>query len=229
MTDIVADTLARLAEARERSEACLVSYSGGKDSMVVMDLALRTFSRVEAIYMYVVPGLEQVEVAMEECRQRWGVKVNQYPHFVGARCMATGVYCDPAVRRMRLPPWTLTEIYELAMIETKTEMVLTGSKMSDNPWRRRRMARKTKLQDAMVYPIASWLKLDVLNYLKRRNIKVPESDGRTATGVDLSVEFLLWCHKTWPNDFRRICEFFPYAEVVVWYEKFFPEMSGVRA
>ena len=196
--------------------------------MVVMDLALRTFDRVEAIYMYLVPGLEQVEVQIEECRRRWGVKVNQYPHITAAQAMKYGLYCDLATKHQQLPEWTLTEIYELAMADTKTEVILTGSKMSDNPWRRRRMARKTKLDYAMHYPLAEWLKMDVLSYLKRRKIELPQSDGRTATGVDLSVAFLTWCAKVWPQDFLKICEYFPYAEVVVWHEKFFPEMIGVK-
>src|SRR5512141_933211 len=133
--DIVEDTLRRLNEARAKSDSALVSYSGGKDSLVVMDLALRTFARVEAMYMYLVPGLEQIEVAVEECRRRWGVKVRQYPHFLGAKAIETGLYCDPIPKRQdKIPRWTLTEIYTLALADSKCEFVLTGSKLADNPW-----------------------------------------------------------------------------------------------
>lgn len=35
----------------EKSDHCLVAYSGGKDSMVVLDYAARYFKRVDAFFM----------------------------------------------------------------------------------------------------------------------------------------------------------------------------------
>ena len=59
------NTLAELQGRRLQSDACLVAFSGGKDSLVVMDMSLRSFSRVEAFFMYLVPGLESVELELE--------------------------------------------------------------------------------------------------------------------------------------------------------------------
>ena len=54
----------------------------------------------------------------------------------------------------------------------------------------------------------------MLAYLQRQGIPIPESDGRNASGVGLSTPFLLWLYDHHPDDFRKLCDFFPYAEAV---------------
>ena len=73
-----------------------------------------------------------------------------------------------------------------------------------------------------ITPLADWNKYDVLSYLKMRGIPMPASDtGKVASGIDLTPECLLWLHDTWPEDFKKLCEYFPYAESVIWKRKFY--------
>jgi phosphoadenosine phosphosulfate reductase len=88
------ETLRDLEIAAGRSPSVLVAYSGGKDAMCTMDLCVRTFKHVEAFYMFLVPGLEHIQTAIEFAKTQWGIKViHQYPHFTLPKLLNTGCYC----------------------------------------------------------------------------------------------------------------------------------------
>ena len=212
-------TLHTLDARRRAADSCLVAFSGGKDSLVVMDLCMRSFSRVEAFFMYLVPGLECVEAELELARARWGVPIRQYPHWLLHRLVKNSVYCASHWSNDSLPEWKLADVYALALLDSGLPQLATGAKRVDSGWRRRFMS--TQREDQVFYPIAQWHKYDVLAYLKARGIALPPSSGKSATGIDLSTPSLLWLHDTFPDDFRRVCEVFPFAEAVVWRRKFY--------
>jgi hypothetical protein len=54
-----------------------------------------------------------------------------------------------------------------------------------------------------------------LSYLKINNIPLPDSSGKNATGVDLSTPSILWLHDKYPDDFKKLLQFFPYAGAAV--------------
>lgn len=215
---IADETLAILRAIRKDHDAILVSYSDGKDSRVLIDLCLRTFARVEAFFMSFLPGLECEEIAIATAEKRWGVQIRRYPHWVTAAAMRTGAYgFDPISRNV--PRLDLGGIRTLAMFETNTHACVTGAKKTDSTWRRRTM--KSERSGNVWYPLIGWGKYDVLAYLKSRGIPVPNSSERNATGIDLSTPSLLWLNENFPNDFKRICEFFPFAEAVIWRKRFY--------
>jgi hypothetical protein len=214
------ETLELLAEARSRSDAVLAAYSDGKDSRVVLDLCLRTFSRVELFFMEFIPGLRCVEEGLEAAEQRIGKPIRRYPHWLLAKCIKGGVYCAPWFGLDDLPDWKLADVYQLAMADTGIPLLATGAKRADSLWRKRQMNTWGKA-DHMLYPLAGWNKIDVLGYLQARGIPIPDSSGAVATGIDLSTPSLLWLHDRHPEDFERVCRYFPYARAVVYRRKFF--------
>ena len=211
---VVSETLETLASARQRSSAALVSFSGGKDSLVVLDLAQRTFERVEAFFMYLVPGLEVAEEELAKATARTGVKIRQYPHWALERMIRQGVYCFNGPATDDLPLLSLKNIQDLAMYDSGIPLLLTGAKRADSLWRRRDMTTHARAE--VLCPIAAWTKHDVLAYLARHGIPRPDSEGGNSGGIGLATPSLLWLHDKYPADFRRICEVFPLAEAVVW-------------
>lgn len=219
-TTALKETLNLLKQAREKSSAVVVAYSGGKDSICVLDLAMRTFERVECFFMYFVPGLECVETMLDWARERYGVKINQYPHWVLSKAIRDGVYCNNFSTVDDLEDWKLRDVYNLAKADTGIPMIMTGAKRADSLWRRRQMGTWGKSDD-VVYPVAGWNKFDVLGYLKGGGLPVPDSSGKAATGIDLSMPSLLWLNDNHPRDFQKLCRVFPYAEAVVWRRKWY--------
>lgn len=216
---VVQETLGALERARSAHDAVVVAYSDGKDSRAVLDLCVRTFKRVEAFFMYLVPGLECVDQGLEWARRTYGIQIRQYPHWLLTKLLKQGTYCNATTKTDALPDWKLRDIYSLAAADAKCRIIATGAKRSDSRWRKWNLAQ-ARYEDVL-YPIVGWSKLDVLAYLKARKIPVPESSGRSATGIDLSTPSLLWLHDTFPEDFRRLCDVFPFAEAVIWRRHFY--------
>ena len=178
------ETLADLTKARERLDSVIVSYSGGKDSLVVADLCLRTFKHVEFFFMEFVPGLSMSDEVVEDAKKRWGVTVRRYLHWSAINAIADSVYCDGWKKQIKKA--TLTDIYTQVRRDTGLETIATGAKRADGIWRKRVMASSKSTGDVL-WPIAGWQKAHILAYLHTRKIPVPDSEGSNANGVDLNA------------------------------------------
>lgn len=209
-----------LQEAAKQHEACVVAYSNGKDSRAVMDMCVRTFRRVEAFFMYLAPGLEVIDNGLAEAEARYGIKIRQYPHWTLIKYLRNGVYCDPWYQLRMLPEWKLRDIYNLARVDAKAGFVVTGAKLSDGAWRRRFIVG-TKGWTDVLNPLADWTKHDVYGYLKARNIPIPDSSGKNATGISLVADELFWLKGNYPEDFERLVSVFKYAEAPLYRKQFY--------
>lgn len=202
----------------------LLAFSGGKDSLVVADLAVRGLGFVPpSFYMELVPGLELSDILLETGKRLWGIVPVRVPHWTVSHYLNTGTYCpgDPYAPIVKLP-----DIHAYASQKTGARTVITGAKKSDGMWRRTWLSTTGRF--GMVHPIVDWSRQDVLAYIKLRGIPMPPPlgpSGVTCSGIDLTPSFLLWCHAHYPADFARIAEVFPYVEAVVWRERFYPSGS----
>lgn len=220
---ILDETSAKYQELSQRSDRCLVAYSGGKDSMVVLDYAVRYFKEVLAFFMYWVPDLELQEKALSEAEKRYGIEIVRYPHWLLSRTKREGHYCN---RIDDFPDWSIDDNYEIAMADAGVDFLITGARAADSPTRRRYIGAHKGKKDHVVYPIVNWNKYDVLGYLKMRCLPIPDSSGGTATGVDTSIKSLLWLYQNHKADFDRVAEHFPFIEAVIWKEKFYGQQQS---
>lgn len=217
------ETLAILKKARERSDSVLVSWSGGKDSIVTMDLCCRTFSRVEAFFMAWVPGLRCIEEPVIAGAARFGVKLHIVPHWAAMRCLRLGIYCFNGPERDWWPDVKLRDIYAMVIADTGIPLIATGAKRRDGLWRKRNLD-STKGWTEVITPIVGWSNAEVADHLVSRKIPVPRGDRADGSGADLSKPFLLWLWKNHREDFEILEEHFPFARVVVLQE----EMYGAQ-
>lgn len=220
MTTSVFEAASRqLAEAALTSRSVLVAFSGGKDSLAVLDLCKRAFERVVCFHMYFVPGLQVVEDRLEMARQRWGVEILYVPHWLLFRCLRGAIYCPRwPVDRPEPPDWKVGNVYDFVARETGIELIATGAKDSDS--RTRRLITRNQKR-RLLAPLKSWTKFDVLAYLRHHDIPLPDQSSGQATGIDLSTPSLLWLADNHPEDFQRLLAVFPFAEAAVrrreWY------------
>lgn len=229
--DALKRTLRQLARASQEHEHVVVAYSGGKDSCATLDLCVRSFRKVSAFFMYLVPGLACVNRALGEAEQRYGVHIAQYPHWIISKIARAGAYLPPLPPEKTPPEWKLDDIYAMAMEDTGATILATGARLADSQWRRRQMATWGK-KDTILYPCSHWNKLQVLGYLRAQKIPIPPSSGKSATGVDLTEPSLLWLHDTFPDDFKRLLRYYPLAEGVIKRREFFgdtEQRTGSRA
>ena len=220
MESAVSRTEGQVDELATKSSNCLISFSGGKDSLVVAELVCKRFSHVEAFFMYLVPDLECVEAALEYGRKRWGFKIHMIPHWGVWNHHKYGVFCRP---HLEFPEVKLDQIQDLARQKAGIDLIANGAKASDSMWRRRQLATWGDKPN-IVYPLQKWNKLQVLGYLRARGIPLPDSSNKQATGVDLSVPSVLWLYDNHPADYKRLLREYHYAGAIVARRNFFGEM-----
>lgn len=221
-------SLDNLSTLARRESQILVSYSGGKDSLAVMDLCMKTFGpgRVKAFFWYTVPDLEYCNAQLRYAKTRWGIDPVQVPHWDMIMCMKNGLWCDQTPGLDDMPEIDLKMGYAYAMHVTDCGLCATGMKDADGLPRRQFF---TNIRDGgnpfwqrLVHPIKKWTKKDVLDYLKANGIPVPNSEkGAVTTGVGLVHDALCWLHDSYPEDFKKLLRWYPYAEAAIkrrdWY------------
>ena len=218
MSSVFGAAARTLEAAALHHDTVLSMYSGGKESLCVLDLCCQVFRRVIAVHLYLVPGMAWVEERLEYARKRFGVEVYEAPAPLLSKCLRHGIYCfpDPAVK-----PFTFGDCVACARAELGVEAVAWGAKRGDSLVTRRRL--KSATATAMLAPLASWSKWDILAFLAERKIPVPESpDG------NLSTYTLAWIHDNHPADWQKLCEVFPHAESAQKRREWFGGGSGKR-
>lgn len=210
-------TAEMLAELSLFNKAVLVSYSGGKDSLVVLDLAKKYFNKVVCFYMYTVDNLSFIENQLNYAREKYEVEILKTPHWGYWQSRARGIYC----KKQDVPEIKLPDIYRYMMNETGIDLIFTGAKRADSIWRRRHTASIKKMFDNVKNPIYDWSKYEVLAYLKLKNIPIPDNGGRVSSGVDFSFSNLLFIYENYPEDFELMEKQFPFIRAVVKKREYF--------
>ena len=206
-----------MARARHKyGGTCLVSFSGGKDSLACLDLACRTFDHVTCFYLYFLPGAEVTEQPLEYARQKFKVPILYYPHWLLWKCLRMGLYCVPNPSYADLAVVNVIAFYNVIRQDTdNTRCIIHGAKRADSVWRRRTMGNRKQGDPDVVYPLEHWKKADVVRYLDQRNITAPDTHAGNATGIGLTHQCILWLYDKHPADYRRLLYYFPYAGAVV--------------
>lgn len=224
------ETLEALKKAAIHNPRALVAFSGGKDSLTVLDMAKRHFKEVECFYLYFVPGLSFIEQRLEWASKHFQVRIRQYQDHAFYNYMRQGFYTYDYYKNEFFDPLTLDDVYAVVVKDTGIPLIITGMKKSDFLFRRLNLGRNQKNVETL-HPIHSWQRFDVLAYLKAREIPIPAGSDQLTNAVDLQVPNILWLHDNHPNDFKKILEYFPFAEAVIWRRKFYggPKLQKSQA
>ncbi len=198
---------------RQKTDAIGVAVSFGKDSLAVLDLACRVFSRVEGYYLYRVAGLEIVDRWADRVWRRHRVRVRMYPHFDLARCYRNAVL-QPHWRGLeKTPRLSMREIDEAFMAEARVDWIAYGWRRNDSLSRAIIMGQCAGYwpEARRVFPLRSWRRRDVLAYLDARDIPRPESFGRKEQGgLDFHPEALSALSE---SDWAKWRRDFPFSEI----------------
>ena len=79
--DLATDLFDPVKTQARVTDAVLVGFSCGKDSIVTLDLCFRHFKRVQPFFMAYVPGMDFQERMIQKYEKRYGVECIRMPHF----------------------------------------------------------------------------------------------------------------------------------------------------
>jgi len=192
----------------------LVAYSGGKDSLAVLDLCVRAGRHVEAFLMYFVPGMDYTQYWVDYAQKRWGVKVHLYQHFTISYFIRRGVF--RSAPDASFPLITVEDVIAKAREDAGIEWVGFGYKLIDSlqrrGWWKRHAETGCDASSKRFSPLLHWNNTHVKAYLSRRGIPCPGIDGKRSTGMALTPDCMEWLRDQWPDDYRRVLRIFPLAE-----------------
>lgn len=219
-----------IQEVRKRQNKTLLAFSTGKDAIAAW-LAIRDhFDEVIPYYLYLVPGLEFVEESLAYYEKFFGVKITRLPHPSLHKWLNFKIFQPPenclCIEQARLPNFGYYHIQQ-AMVQMyklpSDTLVADGVRAADSPIRRVSMGvHGTINYNRLKYhPIWDWRKKDLIDCFKKHNVKLPidyKIFGRSFDGIDL--RFLLPLKKHLPDDYKKVLEWFPLAELEIFrYER----------
>ena len=211
-----------IALMREITDTVMLAFSCGKDSIAAY-LAIRDhFPKIVPYYMYLVPGLEFVEESLRYYEQIIGTKILRIPHPSLYRWLNCQVFTAPwqasVIEGAGLPDFEYFDIQEAMRQDFGLgphSYVATGVRAADSPIRRMSMMRHGTIshKTKQFYPVWDWRIARVWDAIKASKIALPVDYamfGRSFDGLD--YRFLAPIKERFPDDYARICEWFPLAE-----------------
>jgi phosphoadenosine phosphosulfate reductase len=206
-----------------------VSYSGGKDSAVVLDLCHRYFKTVHAFFMYQVSDLSFQEATLRWAEKKYGIEIYRVPHFENSWFYRSGTFChfDGSV-----PVVTIRDIYSHVRNVFDCHWIAAGERAKDSVVRGA-MIKKSGSVDhtrGRFYPIAYWDKHEVLKYVEHHKLKVsPESRVLGASFGPFWPQFMKRLREHYPDDWARVESAFPLIGASAAAAELYADIAGHKA
>lgn len=208
-------------------------FSGGKDSLVVLDLCVSRFPRVVPVYFYMFPDLEIDDRILAITERRYGLKTMRYPAKSLTERLRQGALRTTAVQGV--PRITNQDLEELVRHDTGIDWFASGERINDSMARRARLKRCRGMEEPQrrIFPIYTWSTAEVYAYLTTRRIPKPIRFGHAGTagvsGLAMNHHSLAFLRDEYPTDYERIRKVFPHVESVIAREEFKQRRAASQA
>lgn len=200
-----------------KDQPVLVAYSGGKDSIVCLDMACQIFSHVECYFLYLVKGISFIENYMEWARQKYGVKIHYLPHPLLFDIYKYGVYGPHYKQIQDIPCYNFSEAEAYIKLTTGINWIMMGWKKTDCMLRRA-MLKKIDILDLKrkkIFPVEEFTGQEIREYLRLRNITLPENFGKKSSGVGIQAKTIKFIYEKYPEDYKLMRKKFIFLDTVL--------------
>lgn len=214
-----------IARVRQHQRETLLAFSCGKDAIAAWIAIRPHFERVIPYYLYVVPGLEFVDEALDYYERFFGTKIIRLPSPSLHRQLNGMLFQPPehcaVIEQAGLELHDYEDIRDAIVEDHDLQediLYATGVRAADSPLRRVAINKHGPItwSQHKYHPVWDWRKQDLVDAFRREGVKLPIDYalfGRTFDGIDL--RFLLPLKRHRPRDYQRVLEFFPLAEAEI--------------
>lgn len=214
-----------IREIRKHTDTVLLSFSCGKDAICAW-LALRPHFRVIPYYLYLVPDLQFVERSLQYYEEFFATRIYRLPHASLYRMLNKFVFQAPErcqiIESCELPMLDYDDINALLCEDLHLTIASTftasGVRAADSPTRHAAVKRFGAInwKRRTFWPIWDWKKPDLRKALTQSGAKLPVDYrifGRSFDGLD--YRFLMPIKQHFPEDYQKILEWFPLADLEI--------------
>lgn len=206
------------------TDEVIVGFSGGKDSIVTLDLCMRYFERVHPYFLYLVPGLSFQERTVRWYERHYGIEILRLPHFEVSNFLRYGTFRE---YDFSVPIVSVSDLYSYLRGVTGATWIAAGERIADSIIRRA-MIKSTGSIDARrgrLYPVAYWRKVEVMNYIRRKRLYLPPDSRQFGFSFrSLEGKQLAFVKDRYPDDYEKIRRFYPFCGAAV---RRFEQQQGV--
>lgn len=197
------------------TDSVIVAFSGGKDSIVTLDLCFRYFKNVKPFFLYMIPDLSFVEKQLEWYEKKYQTEIMRLPHPDLAMWMHYGVFRVPD---FSFPIISINDAYKYVRLQTDIWWIAAGERINDSIVRRAMMKKSGSIdvKRGRFYPVSAWKKKEVLDYIKYHNLKTDQFSRiagfsyRSLQSAELSI-----LKQHFPEDYAKVLNLFPFADASV--------------
>lgn len=197
------------------TDSVIVAFSGGKDSIITLDLCFRYFKNVRPFFMYLVPDLSFQEKMLQYYEKRYNTEIIRIPHFECSNFLKYGSFtvADDSVDIVGI-----NDTYAYLRKLTGIHWIAAGERAADSIVRNAMLKKSGSIdyKRGRFFPLIYWKKQDVLAYIKYRKLYLsPEQKKigfsfRSLMGSELSV-----IKELYPEDYEKIKAVYPFCEASV--------------
>lgn len=203
----------------------IVSFSRGKDSIAAWLHVREHFETVHAFHLHLVPGLEFEEESLLYFERYFGVRIHRLPHPSLFRLVQNFVFQPPerclGIERLNLRRWKYQELEDMVREREgcPEAYVAIGARTADSPIRLANIKRFGPInrKRKSFQAVHDWKSAHVERAIATAGLELPVDYalwGRSFDGID--YRFLAGLRDRRPNDYRKILEWFPLAELELW-------------
>jgi hypothetical protein len=216
------DDLNRAVSIRQ-NRRCLLSFSRGKDSIAAWLNLRRFFDEIIPVHLYLVPGLSFVDESLAYYERFFGCRIINMPHPSLYRWLNHLTFQAPEncsiIERAALPEFDYSDAFRVVREDNHLPADLhyaTGVRAKDSPQRWSAMQTHGPESHTLLkwHCIYDWSKAQMLESITTAGVQLPVDYwmfGRSFDGLD--YRFLEPVSRFYPDDYRRILELFPLADL----------------
>lgn len=192
-------------------DSCLLFFSGGRDSIVMLDLFNRFLpGKFIPIFLYFVKGLEFQEKTLRYYEEKYGIEIKREVHWDCSAYMRQSGHKMKALKAGNCEKY-LRDKYNIPFISL-------GYRKDESLQRRGHLGSlaKTNYIDwkyKKLFPVADWLASDMDAYVKSRKLLLPIEYQNGYRNIDqFKGPALLYVKNSYPDDYKKIIMEYPIIE-----------------
>ena len=199
----------------EITDSVLVGFSGGKESVVVMDLCFRYFKKVQPFFMYICPNLSFQERTIAWYEKKYQTEIIRIPHMDVSEFFRYGSFRPPDDT---FPLVSINDIYHYLRLQTNIWWIAAGERINDSIVRRAMIKKSGSIdtQRGRIYPVVMWKKREVIDYIKYHKLYLGEDSRKLGFSFkSLWGKELAMLKEHFPDDYEKVIRQYPFAEAGV--------------